>query len=75
MKIIFFGTPKFAAYNLMHLIKNNQEIVSVVSPPDSKTGRGKKIKFCAVKEVALENNLPEETNFPDWYGYKRINKI
>ena len=58
MKIIFFGTPKFAAYNLMHLIKNNQEIVSVVSPPDSKTGRGKKIKFCAVKEVALENNLP-----------------
>ena len=26
-------------------------------------------------ELILENNLPEETNFPDWYGYKRIDKI
>ncbi len=58
MKIIFFGTPKFAAYNLLHLLKSNQKIVSVVTPPDSKTGRGKKIKFCAVKEVALAKNLP-----------------
>ena len=58
MKIIFFGTPKFAAYNLLHLLKNNQKIVSVVTPPDSKTGRGKKIKFCAVKEIALAKNIP-----------------
>ena len=26
-------------------------------------------------ELILENNLPEETNFPDWYGYKRIDKL
>ena len=26
-------------------------------------------------ELILKNNLPEETNFPDWYGYKRIDKI
>ena len=26
-------------------------------------------------ELILENNLPEETNYPDWYGYKRIDKI
>ena len=26
-------------------------------------------------ELILENNLPEETNFPDWYGYKRIDVI
>jgi len=26
-------------------------------------------------ELILEKNLPEETNFPDWYGYKRIDKI
>ena len=26
-------------------------------------------------ELILEKNLPEETNFPDWYGYRRIDKI
>ena len=26
-------------------------------------------------ELILENNLVEETNHPDWYGYKRIDKI
>ena len=26
-------------------------------------------------ELTLENNLVEETNYPDWYGYKRIDKI
>jgi len=26
-------------------------------------------------ELILENNLPEETNFPDWYGYKRIDDM
>ena len=26
-------------------------------------------------ELTLEKNLVEETNFPDWYGYKRIDRI
>ena len=58
MKIVFFGTPTFAAINLKHLINNAHEIVAVVTPPDSKKGRGKQLKACAVKEVALANNIP-----------------
>ena len=58
MKIVFFGTPSFAANNLDYLINNNHKIVAIVTPPDSKTGRGKQLKSCAVKEVALINNIP-----------------
>ena len=57
MKIVFFGTPYFAANNLQHLINNKQDIVAVVTPPDNKAGRGKKIKACAVKELGLKNKL------------------
>ena len=58
MKIVFFGTPTFAATNLQYLINNKFEIVAVVTPPDSKKGRGKQLRECAVKEVALTNNIP-----------------
>ena len=58
MKIVFFGTPNFAATNLNDLIHAGHEIVGVVCPPDSRKGRGKQLKPCAVKEVALENKIP-----------------
>ena len=58
MRIVFFGTPEFAAANLQYLIENGNEIDAVVTPADSKTGRGKQLKPCAVKQVALTNNLP-----------------
>ena len=58
MKIIFFGTPKFAADILDHLVKKKFDIVASVTPPDKSKGRGKKIKFCETKEVAIKNNIP-----------------
>jgi len=57
MRIVFFGTPFFAATNLKALINEGHEIVGVVTPPDSRKGRGKQLKPCAVKEVAEENNI------------------
>ena len=42
MKIIFFGTPKFAAQHLQHLLHTDHNVVAVVTPPDKKQGRGKK---------------------------------
>jgi len=57
MKIIFAGTPPFAAEHLSILLKGDHEIISVLTQPDRKSGRGKKISFSAVKEVALKNNL------------------
>ena len=70
MKIIFFGTPVFAATNLQYLIDHGHDIVAVVTPPDSKQGRGKKIKSCVVKEIALINNIcvlqPEKLRADDF---------
>ena len=58
MKIVFFGTPHFAATNLNALINAEYDIAGIVCPPDSKKGRGKQLKPCAVKEVAIEKNIP-----------------
>ena len=58
MKIIFFGTPVFAADILKGLIQEKLDITAVVTAPDSQKGRGKKIKECAVKILGQENNLP-----------------
>jgi len=57
MKIIFMGTPKFAANILKNLIDNNYEIVLIVTKPDAaKTKKGEYI-FSPVKKIALENNI------------------
>jgi methionyl-tRNA formyltransferase len=58
MKIVFFGTPQFAATNLNVLINAGHDIVGIVCPPDSRKGRGKQLKACAVKEVGIANNIP-----------------
>lgn len=58
MKIIFAGTPEFAATALAALLKTNHEIVAVYTQPDRKAGRGQKLTASAVKQLALENNIP-----------------
>ena len=58
MRIIFFGTPNFAANNLTALIKEGHEIAVIVTAPDSKKGRGKKLQATAVKEIGINNNIP-----------------
>jgi methionyl-tRNA formyltransferase len=57
MKIIFMGTPDFAVPTLEALLKNNYEIVAVVTAPDKPAGRGQQIQQTAVKKFASENNL------------------
>lgn len=57
MKIIFAGTPSFAASILNSLLKTNHEIVGVLTQPDSFKGRGKVKKPSAVKKVANDNSL------------------
>lgn len=60
MKLVFFGTPEPAAEVLRMLIKTKQDIVAVVTQPDRPRGRGQKISFSPVKEVALKAGLPIE---------------
>ncbi len=57
MKILFMGTPDFAAGALKSLILAGHEIVLVVTQTDKPKGRGKEVKFTPVKEVALEHGI------------------
>jgi len=51
------GTPQSAATGLGRLVDDGNEIVAVYTQPDRPSGRGKKITFSPVKELALKNNL------------------
>lgn len=61
------GTPEFAVGILDTIIKNNYEVVGVITAADKPAGRGQKIKYSAVKEYALANNLTllQPTNLKD----------
>tara|TARA_B100000963_G_C22640895_1_gene680572 strand:- start:2285 stop:3223 length:939 start_codon:yes stop_codon:yes gene_type:complete len=56
-KIIFFGTPDFAVRSLSDLIKLKFNVITVITNPDKKSGRGKKITFSAVKVFCLEKKI------------------
>ena len=64
MKIVFAGTPEFASKHLEMILKSEHEIVGVLTQPDRKSGRGKKIHFSPVKQLAeLERlNLLQPSN-------------
>lgn len=67
LRIVFMGTPDFAVGILDSILKNNYEIVGVITAADKPAGRGQKIKYSAVKEYALANNLNllQPTNLKD----------
>lgn len=58
LKIIFAGTPEFAAESLKALLQGPDEVIAVYTQPDRKAGRGQKLKPSPVKEVALEADIP-----------------
>jgi methionyl-tRNA formyltransferase len=51
LRIVFMGTPEFAVGILDTILKNNHEVVGVITA-DKPTGRGQKLKYSAVKEYA-----------------------
>ena len=58
MKIVFMGTPDFAAGSLKALIEAGHEILLVVTQPDRAKGRSDKPVPSPVKEVAIANDIP-----------------
>ena len=56
MKIVFMGTPEFAVPSLKKII-DTFGVECVFTQPDKPKGRGKKIAYSPVKEVALEHNI------------------
>ena len=58
MRVVFMGTPDIAATCLKKIIADGFEVVGVYTQPDRPKGRGMKMVFSPVKEVALANDLP-----------------
>lgn len=58
LRIVFMGTPEFAATSLRKLVEEGYNIVAVVTTPDKPAGRGQKIHKSDVKVMAEELGLP-----------------
>ncbi len=58
MRIVFAGTPDFAATALKALVDHHHDVVGVYSQPDRPAGRGRKLTPTPVKQVALNANIP-----------------
>tara|TARA_R110002126_G_scaffold12794_3_gene55112 strand:+ start:2080 stop:3036 length:957 start_codon:yes stop_codon:yes gene_type:complete len=57
LKIIFAGTPDFAAGHLQALIDSEHEVIAAYTQPDRPAGRGKKLTASPVKDLALKNGI------------------
>jgi len=57
MKLIFAGTPEFAATALAALLDAGHDIALVLTQPDRPAGRGMQLQASAVKRLALQHNL------------------
>jgi methionyl-tRNA formyltransferase len=58
MRIIFAGTPEFAANTLEALLGTEHEVCAVYTQPDRPAGRGRKLTASPVKQLAVEHHLP-----------------
>jgi len=71
------GTPEFAVPCLDSLLKAGYNVVGVITAPDRPAGRGKKIRFSAVKEFALNNklNILQPTNLKNLDFQKTLKNL
>lgn len=74
MRIIFAGTPEFAASSLQALLDTEHEICAVYTQPDRPAGRGRKLTPSPVKQLALQHQIPVEQpeNFKNEQDRQRL---
>ncbi len=58
MKIVYMGTPDFAAVSLKALLDAGYDVTAVFTQPDKPKGRGHKLAFSPVKELAIAHDIP-----------------
>jgi len=58
LRIVFAGTPEFAAEHLKALLDSPYEVIAVYTQPDRPAGRGQKLMPSPVKQLALQHNIP-----------------
>ena len=71
-RIVFMGTPSFAVASLKALLDAKMNVVGVVTAPDKPAGRGMQLQQSAVKQFALEHQLPiaqpEKLKSPEFFA-------
>lgn len=58
LRIVFAGTPDFAASSLAALLNSTHQVVGIYTQPDRPAGRGRKLSASPVKKLALEHDIP-----------------
>lgn len=58
MRIVFMGTPDFAAQSLKKLYDEDMDVAGVFTQPDKPKGRGMEMSFSPVKRLAMEHGTP-----------------
>ena len=58
MRVVFWGTPEFAAPSLRALVGESFEVVGVVTQPDKPQGRSRRIIPSPVKQIAIDEEIP-----------------
>ena len=58
LRIVFAGTPEFAAEHLKALLDSPHDVIAVYTQPDRPAGRGQKLMPSSVKQLALQHNIP-----------------
>ena len=61
MKIVFWGTPKYAADNLSSIVNSGYQVIAVVTQPDRRRSRGKALSPSPVKQAAIDFGIPVYT--------------
>lgn len=60
LRVVYAGTPEFAVPALQALLASKHQVVAVYTQPDRPAGRGRKLQFSPVKEVAVVAGIPVE---------------
>jgi methionyl-tRNA formyltransferase len=72
LRIVFLGTPEFAVGSLDALIRAGGNVAAVVTAPDKPAGRGMQMQSSAVKQYAVDHNIPvlqpERLKAPQFLG-------
>ena len=77
MRVVFMGTPDIAATCLEKIIADGFDVAAVYTQPDRPKGRGMKMVFSPVKEVALRHDLPvfQPENFRDEETVEQLRQL
>ena len=77
MRIVFMGTPDFAAASLKKLIEEHMDVVGVFTQPDKPKGRGMELSFSPVKEIAMQARIPvyQPEKMRDGTAYAQIKAL